>query len=162
LAVNPIDKTLWGWARNEKAGKEWSGIIQIDPTTGVGTAIKQFDYEKHDMSGFAASPDGTKLYASSKSTLWVYDIETQTLTVACEHIDKDEVEGMDMQPNGILLLGTNRRNTITFLAYDPKSCTVINQRSFTGIEYDDIESLVWPAEECDDQSWLSADDVVAQ
>jgi len=88
----------------------------------------------------------------------VYDIEKQTLDIACEHIDKSEVEGIDMQPNGLLILGTNRRRTITFIAYDPESCTVVNQRTFTNIEYDDVESLVWPAEECNDQSWMSVEE----
>lgn len=156
LAVSPVDKTLWGWARNESIkDQEWTGIIKIDPETGVGTAVKKFDFTIQDMSGLAASPDGKRLYATSGTTLWVYEIETQDLKVACERIDKAEVEGIDMQPNGLLLLGADRPGAITFLAYDPKTCTVVNQRTFSNLAFDDIESLVWPAKECSDQSWLS-------
>ncbi len=166
LAFHPIDNTLWAWARSDN----WSGIITIDPVTGVGTPFRQFDLQ-YDMDGLALNPEGTKLYVSGKyglgqhalaggGTLWVYDLETQTLEIACEHVTDGKIEGLDMQPNGYLLMGidngrqaTGQRTSI--FAYDPESCEVVHERVYEGLQYYDIESIVWPASECNYLSWLS-------
>jgi len=161
LAFNSIDNSLWGWGRNEGKDNKWTGIIQIDPETGVGTPIKQFDYKKHDMGGLAWSIDGRKLYASGGSTLWVYDQDTQTLEVACQHVADGKVEGIDMQPNGYLLVGVDYKNAqnqeTSILAYDPENCKVVHKQVYEGLRYNDIESIVWPSSECNYISWLSAD-----
>ena len=161
LAFNPHDHQLWGWARNEASKNQWTGIITIDPETGIGTPVKQFDYRQHDMGGLTWNYEGTKLYASGDSTLWVYDVETQTIDVACENMVNGRIEGLDMQPNGFLLVGVDRKGKnnreTSILAYDPAEgkCEVVHKRVYKGLKYDDIESIVWPARECNDLSWLS-------
>jgi subtilisin-like proprotein convertase family protein len=154
LAFHPINNTLWAWARSDN----WSGIITIDPETGVGTPFKQFDHQ-YDMDGLAFNPEGSKLYVSGGGTLWVYDLENQTLEVACEQVTDGKIEGLDMQPNGFLLMGLDvggakGRGTSIF-AYDPERCQVVHERVYEGLQFYDIESIVWPASECNYLSWLS-------
>lgn len=157
LGTDPVGRVLWAWGEMTVGQKrEWSGLIQIDPSTGKGTPIKQFD-PKESMGGLAVSPDGNKIYTSSGETLWVYDKESQDIQKACDHITKGRIEGLDMQPNGILLLGIDLNQTTTITAYDPQTCEVVNTRTYHDVNYDDIESIVWPATECNDQSWLSRD-----
>lgn len=154
LGTDPVGNILWAWGEIKQGQKrQWSGLIQIDPLTGKGTPIKQFD-PKDSMGGLAVSPDGSKIYTSSGGTLWVYDKETQEMQKACDHITKGRIEGLDMQPNGILLLGIDLDQTTTITAYDPEACEVIKTRTYEGVKYNDIESIVWPAMECNDQSWL--------
>jgi hypothetical protein len=166
LTFHPIEHTLWAWARSDN----WSGIITIDPETGIGTPFKQFDHQ-YDMDGLAWNPEGTKLYVSGKyglgqhalaggGTLWVYDMETQTLDIACEHVTDGKIEGLDMQPNGYLLMGIDNGRQATgqgtsIFAYDPEGCEVVHERVYEGLQYYDIESIVWPASECNYLSWLS-------
>jgi hypothetical protein len=62
-----------------------------------------------------------------------------------------------MQPNGLLLLGIDHRSTkeTSIVAYDPKTCRVVKKRTFNKeLAYHDIESIVWPVNECFNQSWL--------
>ncbi|EDN67953.1 hypothetical protein BGP_2779 [Beggiatoa sp. PS] len=52
--------------------------------------------------------------------------------------------------------GKNHRET-SILAYNPADgkCEVVHKRVYEGLKYDDLESIVWPAKECNDLSWLS-------
>ncbi|MCK5877208.1 MAG: hypothetical protein KAG43_06200, partial [Candidatus Marithrix sp.] len=177
LAFNPVDRTLWAWGRNEGGSdkwrgdgnnwetdndivaNKWTGLIKIDTTTGKGTPVKQMDYKLHDMGGLAWSFDGKKLYASGDEHLWVYDLATQTFEIACDFVDDGRIEGLDTQPNGFLLVGVDRKGKngreTRILAFDPEECKVVHKRVYKGLKYDDIESIVWPATECNDTSWLS-------
>jgi len=162
LAFNPSDRTLWGWGRNGGNDNNWSGLIKIDPETGKGTAVKQFDYKLHNMDGLAWNFEGDKLYAAGDERLWVYDPATQTLEIACDYVDDGRIEGLDAQPNGFLLVGVDRRTSksgnkreTSILAYDPVECKIVHKRIYEGLKYDDIESIVWLAGECNDLSWLS-------
>jgi len=151
LGTDPRDQILWAWGED---AHEWSGLIRIDPLTGKGTPVKQFD-PKDSMGGLAVSPDGRKIYTSNQDVLWVYDKDTQELKKACEGITAGRIEGLDMQPNGILLLGIDLDQTTTITAFDPQTCQVVKTRTYEGVDYNDIESVVWPAPECNDQSWLT-------
>ena len=163
LAINPADETmvtLWAWAANQNGNNQWQGLIRIDPNTGAGTPVKQFNDKSYDIAGLAWSPDGSQLYASDKSTLLVYDPETQELEVACKNVADGKIEGLDMQPNGFLLLGVDHGEggETSIVAYDPKACKEVNKRTFKGLPFYDIESVIWPAKECYNQSWLVAND----
>ena len=84
---------------------------------------------------------------------------TQELELACINVVPagELIEGLEMQPNGLLLLGIDHRNTkeTSIVAYDPKTCKAVKKRTFSEkLGYDDIESLVWPVDECFNQSWL--------
>jgi hypothetical protein len=61
-----------------------------------------------------------------------------------------------MQPNDLLLLSSHNKDVMGMIAYDPKACGVKASRSFKSLSYYDLESIEWPAKECQDRSWLSA------
>ncbi|EDN67952.1 hypothetical protein BGP_2778 [Beggiatoa sp. PS] len=48
------------------------------------------------MGGLTWNYEGTKLYASGDSRLWVYDVETQSIDIACEEAVEGRIEGLDM------------------------------------------------------------------
>ena len=177
LAFNPVDRSLWAWGRNEGGTdkwrgnnsnwerengittNKWTGLITINTKTGRGTPVKQMDYKLHDMGGLAWSFDGKKIYASGDEHLWVYDLDTQTFEIACDFVDNGRIEGLDTQPNGFLLVGVDKKGKngreTRILAYDPVECKIVHKQIYKGLKYDDIESIVWPATECNDTSWLS-------
>ncbi len=160
LSFNPVDKTLWGWGKTSKlkgVGK-WSGLILIDAKTGKASPFQQFDINKYDMGDITWSKDGKKLYASSsrENIIWVYDRASQTIEKACENVTEGRIEALDAQPNGILLLGSNsRQNYTSIMAFDPSTCEIVKSQDYRNARYDDIEAIVWPAAECNDQSWLN-------
>ncbi len=162
LSINPIDNTLWGWARgvrNAAHGKD-AGVIKINPTTGVGTMVKQYRHtdfvsgHRPDIESIVWSNDGTLLYGVAGRDLWVYNPTAETLTVKCPNMIGADVESLEMQPNGIVLLGTDGKQELAIVAYDIEACEAVASRSFKGLPYDDIESIEWPSEECQGRSWL--------
>ena len=81
------------------------------------------------------------------------------MQVACENVTNEgKIEGLDMEPNGHLLIGVDydKPTQTTIFAYDPQECERVETatRTFWGTYYDDLESFVWPAGECGNQSWL--------
>ncbi|NJO17423.1 MAG: choice-of-anchor D domain-containing protein [Thioploca sp.] len=159
LGLNPKDNTLWGWGSNQgkNSADKWNGLIKIDPQTGHSEMIKQFD--SPTMEGVAWDYQGSKLYVATGTTLWFYDPTTQELQVACENVTNEgKIEGLDMQPNGSLLIGVDydKPTQTTIFAYDPQKCERVEKatRTFWGTYYDDLESFVWPSGECGNQSWL--------
>ena len=185
LAVHPTEETLWAWAKNNEQPK-WMGLIEVNPANGKTHSIHQVEYQdQYDMGGLTWDQSGSVLYASSKDIIWkVYELGNpleeplalcQNVTedintfcrkasqeiqqTACESLPQDkkaEIEGLDIQPNGQLLLGVDYQRTMmsTILAYDVTTCQVTNIRSFSNSFYNDLESIVWPSKECNDQSWL--------
>lgn len=178
LAVSRVDNTLWGWARgSEKTiivnGKSKKvrvgpiGPIVINPTTGsgtlavpTGTFLDADGYKLSsvpDVEGLAWSNDGKKLYAMSGRVLWAFDPQTKAVTKVCAKTVDAEVEALEMQPNGILLLGTDSDKDggkIGIQAFDPTSCQVVASRIFKNLPYTDVESIAWPSQECAERSWL--------
>ncbi|MDM8562032.1 hypothetical protein QUF54_01610, partial [Candidatus Marithioploca araucensis] len=88
------------------------------------------------------------------SELWAYDKETKKLSLVCPKTVKAGVEGVEMQPNGLLVLGTHRRKEVGMVGFDPKKCEILVTRKFKGLNYDDIESIEWPGQSCPHRSWL--------
>jgi hypothetical protein len=166
FALRPTDNTLWGWARggNRKETTE-AGPIIIDPDgtnkDQLGTLVKAFPFQDPDIQAIAWSNDGKKLYGAAPtddgSDLWAYDYESQKLEVVCSQAVPAEIEGMEMQPDDLLILATHDRKDIGMVAYDPEICDVVATRTFTNVpEYYDVESIEWPAVECQQRSWLYA------
>lgn len=163
LSINPVTNTLWGWARGVRStvehGKE-AGLITIDPATGVGTMVKKYRHtdfasgHRPDIESIVWNNDGTLLYGVAGRDLWVYDPSAETLTMKCPDMVGAEIEALEMQPNGIALIGTDGKQEIAIVAYDFEACEVVASRSFKGLPYDDIESIEWPSEECQGRSWL--------
>lgn len=168
LTYNPIDGTIWGWASGGVEGKpaaSKSGPITIDPITGKGTLVKEFPFLNPTIQGVAFSNDGTKLYGVRVnnttepygSQIWEYDVATQALLLKCHPgVVGLEAEALEMQPNGLLLLASHNKDNMGIIALDPNSCKVEASRSFKSLSYYDIESIEWPAKECQYRSWLSA------
>ena len=159
LTTHPLNNRLWGWAINEKQDK-WMGLITIDPKTGKGTPFKQFQYHPdYDITDIAWHPSGDKLYASTADKIWVYSPDQQELEVLCNNVTRGEIEGLDIQPNGLLLLGIDyhKETASMIMAYDPEQCRMVNMRIYRHTRYYDLESIVWPVAECNDQSWLNED-----
>jgi hypothetical protein len=95
------------------------------------------------------------------SELWGYNKETGELSLVCPKTVRAEVEALEIQPNGLLVLGTHRRKEVGMVGFDislntdgkPK-CEIVVTRKFKGLNYDDIESIEWPGQECPHRSWL--------
>jgi hypothetical protein len=165
FSLRPSDNTLWGWSRGgNRRQKTQAGPIIIDPATGAGTLMTEFPFQDPDVQAIAWNPDGSKLYAvvinnevrPYGTNLWVYDPEAQTLTEQCQNVAGQlEFEGMEMQPNGVLLMAAHQHTDVGIVAYNPETCTIEATRTFKNASsYYDIESIEWPADECDYRSWL--------
>lgn len=179
LALDPTTGEMYGWARgvnkdnryekdpvtgkNDKT-KPKVGLIKINPATGASELIVRAEYKNPDIEGIAMTNDGKKVYGTAYNDLWVIDLETKTMSIQCEDMFDAEVEAVEMQPNDLLLFGTDGKQEIAILAYDPETCQVVASRSFKNTIYDDIESIEWPAHECNNESWLneSSGDVVIE
>jgi hypothetical protein len=40
------------------------------------------------------------------------------------------------------------------VGFDPKKCEILVTRKFKGLNYDDVESIEWPGQDCPHRSWL--------
>jgi len=166
FAVRLTDNTLWGWARGgNRTQCSPTGPIIIDPDASdknnLGTLVKAFPFEKPGIQAIAWSNDSQKLYGTvvtdTGTDLYAYNYLSQKLERVCEGILRAEIEGMEMQPDDMLLLTAHHKNNIGIVAYDPEACEVVASRTFKNVpEYYDIESIEWPAKECNYRSWLYA------
>jgi hypothetical protein len=168
LAYNPDTDTVWGWASGGVEGKpagSAAGPITIDLETGKGTLVKAFPYLNPIIQASAFSSDGKKLYGvvvnrSEKpygTDIWEYDVDSQELVLKCKMAIAAEAEALEMQPNGSLLMAVNNNADVGIIAYDPEKCETVATRTFKKLSaYYDLESIEWPAKECQYRSWLSA------
>jgi len=164
FALRPTDNTLWGYARGGNNRKKTAaGPIIIDPDgtnkDHLGSLVKEFPFHDPDIQAIAWSNDGQKLYGAvptdEGSDLWAYDYTTQDLELVCANVVQAEIEGMEMQPDDLLILATHNRKDIGMIAFDPERCEVVATRTFKDVpEYYDVESIEWPAVECEQRSWL--------
>jgi hypothetical protein len=158
---DPIE--IWGWARGGDGKKTTAaGPITIDlPNSAAGTLIEEFPFRDPEIKAIAWSNDAQTLYASVEdgtySDLMAYDVDTKKLRVQCDNVIKAEIEGMEIQPDNLLLFATHNRKDIGIVAYDPEKCEVVATRTFKDVkQFNDIESIEWPAKECNYRSWLYA------
>lgn len=131
ISFRPTDGTLWGWG----AGK---GLITINKATGASTVI--FKSTK-DIEGLAWSNDGSKLYATSGKTLYVYDPVAQKLTSLASNLP-GATEALDMRPDGLLALGVSDKTTL--YAYNVTTKQVVTAQGISVKPYDDVEGVSWP------------------
>lgn len=178
LALHPQQNTLWGWGIVNRADN-YMAIIQIDPQTAKARILKQFEHSQlNNITSLAWGHKGNMLYMASGDRLWQYNPNTQVMQPICRgisdqignfyenrgdksqlkliHGKRGEIEGLDVQPNGWLLIGIDYQasTTSSIAAYDVESCQVMQIQLFDSI-YHDLESIVWPYGECNDQSWLN-------
>jgi len=182
LAMNPVDGTVWGWAKG-RSNSEYVGPVKIDSPTVDGTSTAMapsFPYDnKFLIEALAWKNDGTLLYAISYnkgarkapytdfgsvgySSLIGFNPVDQSLSLLCPDIIKADVEAMEIQPNGLLLFGTDGDNELAIVGVDPESCAIVASRSFKNLPYDDIESIEWAATDCLQRSWLYPTSVDAE
>jgi NDP-sugar pyrophosphorylase family protein len=135
-------------------------LTQLEATSVEKFIEKQCDIQALAWSYNANNQEVPQLYAAGNNTLWIYDhLNTQELQLACVNVvpSGQLIEGLEMQPNGLLLFGIDHRHTkeTSIVAYDPKTCRAVKERTFSKkLGYSDIESIVWPINECFNQSWL--------
>jgi hypothetical protein len=172
LGVRLEGNVFWGWARGgDEKKKTQAGPITINLSTGKGELVKEFGFKDPEIKAIAWSPDSKKLYAPAvdyknpvydnkgrayySTDLFVYDPETKELSVKCDRVIRAEIEAMEMQPDGLLLMASHNRADIGIIAFDPEACQVVATRTFkNATAYYDIESIEWPEVECDYRSWL--------
>lgn len=181
IALHPVTKQLWGWGIVNSKNK-FMAIIHIDHTTGIAQIHKQFEHNQaNNVTGLTWSYDGKVMFMSSEDRLWRYNPNTQQMKVTCEGISdqvvnflkarndvaqlkligykKGEIEGLDIQPNGWLLIGIDYQASTasSIVAYDAETCQVKQIQTFRNSVFHDLESVVWPTKACNDQSWLNED-----
>jgi hypothetical protein len=137
LAFHP-DGTLWAWSDGDEAG-----VIQIDPTTANSQLLFPSHLpRKRKVEGLAWSTDGTLLYASEDTNLWVFD--GKKFTKQCQNFP-GEVEALETSADGMLLFAIHEHDGNTIYVYDPNQCQVVLDRSFRTLEhYQDVEAIAWP------------------
>ncbi|NJO15139.1 MAG: hypothetical protein HC877_05150 [Thioploca sp.] len=126
-------------AHNDSFHQHYTDLIQRNnnqPLTQLeSTQVEKFIQKQCDIQALAWSYNASnqeipKLYAAGNNTLWIYDhLNTQELELACINVVPagELIEGLEMQPNGLLLLGIDHRNTkeTSIVAYDPKTCKAV-------------------------------------
>ena len=137
LAFHP-DGSLWGWSDQ--------GLLQIDTDSGMGTLISP---KILPIQGITWNHEGTKLYAvaddsANASTLWVYD--NTDWQVACEGLPK-KVEGLETQPDGLLVYGFHQDTSLGIHTYEVSTCQT-RAESQIDTPYNDIEGIAWSTHSC--------------
>jgi hypothetical protein len=145
LAFAP-DGTLWAWAK----GKD-GGMITIDPTTGVGKLKIPSDIPIEGLT-LSKETGRTIFYGSVNTELWVYDMDKETLKVACTNL-LGETEALEMMPDGILLMGIDRDKSyrdksFSLHAFDAKTCQVVVEADMPTNQFNDVEGIALPIEAC--------------
>jgi len=168
LAVRPSDNTLWAWARGGYTKKDGTimgnlqtGPVELNHETGAGKLLYEFENDL-DVQAVAWSNDGEILYGAvdgRKGTeLHTWNPADPSITTPICAGDQTslgleglEIEAMEMQNNGLLLLSAHNEKELGVFAYNPQTCEVVAKRDFELSNYNDIESIAWS---CDDRSWL--------
>jgi hypothetical protein len=134
------DGTLWAWAKGE-------GLITIDLITGKGTLIVPADILVEGLT-LSQEEEGTVFRGAVDKALWVYNLEADTLDVACTNLP-GETEGLETMPDGTLLISIHEDKTLSLHAFDPKTCEVVANADIP-TNKDDVEGIALPVEAC---SW---------
>ena len=131
------DGTLWAWAKG-------SGLITIEPTTGVGTL--KVPYGKPLIEGLTLKKNDSNIFFGTvKTELWRYDMEADNLEVICQNKLIGETEALEMMPNGQLLIGTHKAPFIYALT---QTCDVIMADKMLTNQFDDVEGIAVPVAAC--------------
>jgi hypothetical protein len=138
LAFSP-DGTLWAWAKGD-------GLITINPTTGAGTLAIASDVLVEGLT-LSKETNRTVFYGSVNTELWVYDMDAETLEIACTNL-LGETEALEMMPDGILLMGIDRDKSFSLHAFDAKACQVVVEADMPTNQFNDVEGIALPIEAC--------------
>ncbi len=138
LAFSP-DGTLWAWAKGD-------GMITLDPTTGIGTLVIPSDVLVEGLT-LSKEQGRTVFYGSVNTALWVYDMDAETLEVACTNL-LGETEALEMMPDGLLLMGIDKDKSFSLHAFDAKACEVVIEADMPTNQFDDVEGIALPVQAC--------------
>jgi hypothetical protein len=141
LAFRERDATLWTWDEQE-------GLVEIDIATGRGRLW--FGKTGLRFDALAWNPEGTLLYGSIGSALWVYDVAKETLQAETRPLP----EGSNiflMRPDGHLLLAKAVNpvppETIPLFVFDIGTKQSVNSFLINqpfGTEAAPLHALAWP------------------
>lgn len=131
-SLHPTTGELWAYQWNK-------GLVTIDlasceltkrwhhaPAPGVA----------RKWSGIAWKGDASALYGSRRSDLYLWDPETETVTLVCSNLPY-KTDGLEYSPDGALLGSSNSK----IYEIDPESCEVTEIFDFPDRE--DIEALAF-------------------
>jgi len=136
-----LDGTLWAWAK----GKD-GGMITIDLTTGVGKLKIPSDIPVEGLT-LSKETNRTVFYGSVNTELWVYDMDAETLEVACNNL-LGETEALEMMSDGLLLMGIDKDKSFSLHAFDAKACQVVIEANMPTNQFDDVEGIALPIDAC--------------
>lgn len=132
------DGTLWAWAKGD-------GLITIDLTTGAGTLVIPSDVL---IEGLTLSKDNnTVFYGAVNTELWIYDMNANTLDIACTNL-LGETEALEMMSGDLMLIGVHKDKTLNIHVFDPKTCQVIVEADIPTNKYNDVEGIALPVDAC--------------
>ncbi|RKZ41788.1 MAG: hypothetical protein DRQ49_03895 [Gammaproteobacteria bacterium] len=137
LAFSP-DGTLYAWAKGD-------GLITIDLATGAGTLMLPSNVLIEGLT-LSKEANQTIFYGSINAELWMYDMLTGTLNVACNNL-LGETEALEIMPDGLLLIGTHNV-PFGLHAFDAQSCQIIEADETLSNQYDDVEGIALPVKAC--------------
>ncbi|HEC83668.1 MAG: hypothetical protein DRR08_08485 [Candidatus Parabeggiatoa sp. nov. 2] len=140
LTFSPDGGTLWAWAKGD-------GLITINPITGVGTLEMPSTVLIEGLT-LSKETGRTVFYGSVNTALWVYDMDANTLDVACTNLF-GETEALEMMPDGLLLVGTHNV-PFGLHAFNPETCEVIMADETLTNQFNDVEGIALPVEACTD------------
>src|SRR5262249_35433770 len=131
ITFRSSDATLWGWVKHQ-------GLIQIDLATGVGTLAFA---SRKSVEGIAWSIDGTTLYITRGTRLWVYTPANGVLIERATNLPK-HTTALTTRPDGLLLGGIDEKHSVGFFAYDPIELHEVMHVSIPGDYTPD--AITWP------------------
>ena len=155
------DGTLWAWAKG-------NGLITIDPTTGIGTLVLASNVSVEGLT-LSKEPNQTIFYGSVNTELWMYDMDSNDLQVACTNL-LGETEALEIMPYGGLLVGTHNV-AFGMHVFNPQTCQVSMADTTLSNKFKDVEGIALPVaacsvcgdgvvqgnEQCDDGNAISGD-----
>jgi hypothetical protein len=121
-------------------------MITIDPTTGIGTLVITSDVLVEGLT-LSKETSRTVFYGSVNTELWVYDMDADTLEIACTNL-LGETEALEMMPDGILLMGIDKDKSFSLHAFDAKACQVVVEADMPTNQFNDVEGIALPIEAC--------------
>jgi hypothetical protein len=106
MSFDPVSGKLYGCISGD-AYPYWGALIEIDPSTGVGTMVSEWNVEAH-IDAMAFHPTTGLLYAvdGRNSTLYTVDVDTAELA-EIRRISLGRPYGLEFvpEPMTVLLLG---------------------------------------------------------
>jgi CSLREA domain-containing protein len=132
LAFRGTDHTLWGWV----PGK---GLVQLNLATGAGRLIQA---RSGGSTALVWSDDGSRLYGTTGTTLWVYDPLTGAISVPTTTLPATSLF-LHISPGGRIIGGVDDDGRLELFVYDLARQQRIAHLAVPSA-FDDLEAIAWP------------------